>query len=132
MNKPKYIMPWERPSPTLITPSLGEEGDKCDRSRENECRVDTLLKKYGEILPPNYQEDIDLTDFPDDPIDRMKYVKDLKDRLASRGLDPQGNIIGKALFDKAFPQSVSPIAETVDKVVDKVKEVKNEKQEENQ
>lgn len=132
MTKPKYIYAWERPAPTLTTPALGEDGDRCDRTRENECRVDTLLRKYGEILPPNYHEDIDLTDFPDDPIDRMKYVKDLKDRLASRGLDPQGNIIDKALFDKAFPQSANPTVTVVDKVVDKVKEVTNEEQKANQ
>lgn len=95
-----------RPTPVLVTPPLGGVGDKCDRSCEAECRIDNIIRKYGEILPQALaaqQMDIDMTDVPDDPIDKMAYIKALKDRLAERGLSPLGEIVDAGKFKAAFP-----------------------------
>lgn len=99
-----------RPTPALTTPPLGGVGDRCDRSCEAECRIDNIIRKYGEILPQALaaqQMDIDMSDVPDDPIDKMAYIKGLKDRLAERGLSPLGEVIDVEKFKAAFPAEKS-------------------------
>lgn len=102
MAKLKVIMVWERPAPKLETPRLGEPGDVCDRTLEAECRIDNIIRRYGEVLPPCRQEDVDMSDVPDDPVDKMEYIKTLKHTLASRGLGLDGSVINQELFDKTF------------------------------
>ena len=105
MAKLKVIMVWERPAPKLDTPRLGEPGDVCDRTLEAECRIDNIIRRYGEIVPPCQQGDIDMSDVPDDPVDKMEYIKTLKATLASRGLGLDGSIIDRELFNKTFPKT---------------------------
>lgn len=120
MAKPKVIMPWERPTPTLKTPSLGEKGDMCDRTLENECRIDTILRKYGEI-PARPTEDVDFSNIPTDPVDLLAYVRKCRNLLDNAGLGYDGSIVDQAKFDAMFGKKDEVVDEKKGVVPEEVK-----------
>lgn len=69
--------------PVLVTPALGSEGDKCDRTFEGECDVDFILRKYGTLGDSSARFGVygDFSNLPTDLVDLRNYTERIRDMM---------------------------------------------------
>lgn len=94
----------------LKTPAIGSVGDKTDRSLAEECDIDFILHKYGDAIAGQRWkagEVDDFSDVPDDPVDRLEWLKQNKELSERAGIGSRGEIIDKDKFNAFFGLSES-------------------------
>lgn len=104
--------------PVLVTPALGSEGDKCDRTFEGECDVDFILRKYGTLGDSSARFGVygDFSNLPSDLVDLRNYTE----RIRGMMLD------GETIDDFIARLSKGEIDENPEKTVDGGKDEKKE------
>ena len=95
---------------TLVTPAIGSVGDKTDRSLAEECDIDFILHKYGDaISSPRWQSGVidDFSDVPEDPVERLTWLKEHQEMAERAGIGSRGEILDKDKFNNFFGLSQS-------------------------
>ena len=99
------IIRGQSPVIELVTPAIGAVGDMCDRSCEQECDIDFVLRKYGDAVSlqrwTNGGID-DFSDVPDDPVDRIAWIKSHAEMAEQAGIGTRGEIVDADKFNAFF------------------------------
>ena len=109
------IIRGQSPVIELVTPAIGAVGDMCDRSCEQECDIDFVLRKYGDAVSLQRWTNGGLDDFsdvPDDPVDRIAWIKSHAEMAEQAGIGTRGEIVDADKFNAFFGLAKSK--ETVD------------------
>lgn len=99
------IIRGQSPVIELVTPAIGAIGDMCDRSCEQECDIDFVLRKYGDAVSLQRWTNGGLDDFsdvPDDPVDRIAWIKSHADMAEQAGIGTRGEIVDADKFNAFF------------------------------
>ena len=101
----QIIIRGQSPVIELVTPAIGAVGDMCDRSCEQECDIDFVLRKYGDAVSlqrwTNGGID-DFSDVPDDPVDRIAWIKSHAEMAEQAGIGTRGEIVDADKFNAFF------------------------------
>lgn len=122
------IIRGQSPVVELVTPAIGAIGDMCDRSCEQECDIDFVLRKYGDAVSlqrwTNGGLD-DYSDVPEDPVERIQWIKDHVELAEQAGIGTRGEIIDADKFNAFFglSDSKTKIKTAEDKVTAANKEI---------
>lgn len=101
----QIIIRGQSPVIELVTPAIGAVGDMCDRSCEQECDIDFVLRKYGDAVSLQRWTNGGLDDFsdvPDDPVDRIAWIKSHADMAEQAGIGTRGEIVDADKFNAFF------------------------------
>lgn len=99
------IIRGQSPVIELVTPAIGAIGDMCDRSCEQECDIDFVLRKYGDAVSLQRWTNGGLDDFsdvPEDPVDRIAWIKSHADMAEQAGIGTRGEIVDADKFNAFF------------------------------
>lgn len=99
------IIRGQSPVIELVTPAIGAVGDMCDRSCEQECDIDFVLRKYGDAVSLQRWTNGGLDDFsdvPDDPVDRIAWIKSHAEMAEQAGIGTRGEIVDADKFNAFF------------------------------
>lgn len=104
--------------PVLVTPPLGSEGDKCDRTFEGECDVDFILRKYGTLGDSSARFGVygDFSNLPSDLVDLRNYTERIRGLMRD----------GESIDDFIARLSAGEIDENADKSAESVNDEKKE------
>lgn len=101
----QIIIRGQSPVIELVTPAIGAVGDMCDRSCEQECDIDFVLRKYGDAVSlqrwTNGGID-DFSDVPEDPVDRIAWIKSHAEMAEQAGIGTRGEIVDADKFNAFF------------------------------
>ena len=101
----QIIIRGQSPVIELVTPAIGAVGDMCDRSCEQECDIDFVLRKYGDAVSLQRWTNGGLDDFsdvPDDPVDRIAWIKSHAEMAEQAGIGTRGEIVDADKFNAFF------------------------------
>lgn len=99
------IIRGQSPVIELVTPAIGAVGDMCDRSCEQECDIDFVLRKYGDAVSLQRWTNGGLDDFsdvPEDPVDRIDWIKSHAEMAEQAGIGTRGEIVDADKFNAFF------------------------------
>ena len=99
------IIRGQSPVIELVTPAIGAVGDMCDRSCEQECDIDFVLRKYGDAVSLQRWTNGGLDDFsdvPEDPVDRIDWIKRHAEMAEQAGIGTRGEIVDADKFNAFF------------------------------